>query len=163
MTKNDIRSHFQESDYMLCLTCGSKLNKTTKLAGLAKHLKSKKHSDGKKPLMQKQDFIPSKKYEISKITKEKNSKQSRKERNNMKVNQHTGVRLENGGRQICYMNSVVNAKLSSQLFTSTMKASHCITCTYFTQLKEKISRQPNKVKWFMTTEGSIVRIVHQSF
>ena len=44
MTKNDIRSHFQENDHLLCLTCGSKLNKTTKLSALVKHLQSKKNT-----------------------------------------------------------------------------------------------------------------------
>ena len=43
MTKNDIRSHFQENDHLLCLTCGSKLNKTTKLSALVKHMQSKKN------------------------------------------------------------------------------------------------------------------------
>ena len=60
---------------------------------------------------------------------------TRNDRNNKAVYQHKGVRLRNSGRQICYMNS---AMLSSQLFTSHMASSHCITCSYFKQLIEKI-------------------------
>ena len=44
MTKSEIRAHFQESDHLLCLTCGSKMNKTSKLSALVKHLQSKKHN-----------------------------------------------------------------------------------------------------------------------
>ena len=71
MTKSDIRSHFQESDHLLCLTCGSKLNKASKLAGLVKHLKSKKHMDGKKPITQNMAIqvveFSSRGYKIRKI------------------------------------------------------------------------------------------------
>jgi hypothetical protein len=55
-----------------------------------------------------------------------------------------GVPLKNEGRNVCFVNASINGTMSSEIMSSEMSPSHCLTCEFLCGLKEFIRLHPDE-------------------